>query len=166
MSETIRKIRSLYDELAAFPMGMDAAWEVKADRGKPLLYGRNLGPIAYGTIATWKEYELIVAVINALPEILGKLASLKEEDIDEIAYEKADAFSDWYGCDHLKRQRLTEAFAQSIAVERERCAGIADRRAAVLRKIAGYHSEVTELQTLAITIRGGATIAESGDAQS
>jgi hypothetical protein len=36
------------------------------------------------------------------------------EDVHEIAYCEADAFSDWYGCDGEKRQRLTQAFERVI----------------------------------------------------
>ncbi|NTA58557.1 hypothetical protein G6L32_07920 [Agrobacterium tumefaciens] len=40
------------------------------------------------------------------------------QDVQEKAYEEADAFSDWLGCDSEKRERLQKAFEQAILTER------------------------------------------------
>lgn len=48
------------------------------------------------------------------------------EDIRDTAYDLADQFSDWYGCDSTKREQLTAAFANAIAQEREDCAFAAE----------------------------------------
>lgn len=42
------------------------------------------------------------------------------DDVTEVAYCEADAFSDWFGCDSEKRARLTQAFEQAILAERVR----------------------------------------------
>ena len=48
------------------------------------------------------------------------------EDIRDTAYDCADAFSEWFGCDSAKREELTAAFAAAIAQEREACAFAAE----------------------------------------
>jgi hypothetical protein len=70
----IERIKQGYDKLASSPLGMASAWERKASGGKPLLYGGARGLLAYGTIATWDEFDLIVDVVNNLPTILLALS--------------------------------------------------------------------------------------------
>ena len=67
-------------------------------------------------------------------------------DEDKDVVEAARACIDGY-------LALHDHHAKAIMAERERCAAIADRRAAALSKIKGYHSEVVELSTLAAAIR-------------
>ncbi|MDW9880512.1 hypothetical protein GOA90_25335 [Sinorhizobium meliloti] len=91
-------------------------------------------------------------------------------DIEETAYDEADVFSDWYGCDGEKRKRLTAAFENAILAERERCAKIADKaaRSASASKdrkaatslggaavLTGYIFAETEANAIAAAIRRG-----------
>ncbi len=62
-------------------------------------------------------------------------------DVEEKAYEEADAFSDWFGCDSEKRDRLQNAFEQAIltareaaAFDREACKKAIDEYAAALER--------------------------------
>lgn len=73
--EAAAKIDELYQNLAASPLGMTTTWERKASGGKPLLYGGKRGLLAYGTIATWDEFDFIAAVANEWPKISEALRS-------------------------------------------------------------------------------------------
>jgi hypothetical protein len=68
--EDFSRLNDLYQKLVSCPLGMTTPWERRANNGKPLLYGGKRGLLAYGTIATWDEFDLIVALANALPEIM------------------------------------------------------------------------------------------------
>jgi hypothetical protein len=88
-AELIADIAQRYEKLAAEPLGMSSAWERRASNGKPLLYGGKRGLLAYGTIATWDEFDLIISIVNALPEILPLLKAGPDlvkaaENISEI----------------------------------------------------------------------------------
>lgn len=77
----IRRLTELYNKLAYGPLGMSTAWEVQASKGKPLLYGGRRGLLAYGTIGTWDEFELIKEVVNNLSSLLGsadEIVALRE----------------------------------------------------------------------------------------
>lgn len=69
----IAKIVELYEKLSASPLGMETPWKREANGGKPLLYGGRRGLLAYGAIATWDEFDLIVEVVNAIPMIVDIL---------------------------------------------------------------------------------------------
>jgi hypothetical protein len=66
---TIARVAELLEKMKSSPIGMSEPWECQPSGGKPLLYGRRCGLLAYGTVATWTEFDLIVAVINALPAL-------------------------------------------------------------------------------------------------
>ncbi len=90
----LTEIRDLYLKLATGPLGMQP-WGRRADRGKPLLYGGARGLLAYGTIGTWDEFDLIVATINALPLLLQLSGALPVDtdfrEVDEPAPAGTDA---------------------------------------------------------------------------
>ncbi len=65
ISPTEPVIASLFSELAASPLGMDG-WTVKPVRGVPVLEGGRRGTLAIGTFGTWKEFELVAALVNSL----------------------------------------------------------------------------------------------------
>lgn len=69
--EALAPALELYKKLADSPLGISTAWERKASNGKPLLYGGRRGLLAYGTIATWDEFDLIVELVNAMPKIFA-----------------------------------------------------------------------------------------------
>src|SRR5581483_4921608 len=66
----LARIKELYTKLATSPLGMAEPWARKASNGKPLLYGGRRGLLAYGTIATWDEFDLIAEIVNSLPQLL------------------------------------------------------------------------------------------------
>lgn len=66
-------LNELYQKLASSPLGMSTPWDRRADKGKPLLYGGKRGLIAYGTIGTWDEFDLMAATMNAFPQILDAI---------------------------------------------------------------------------------------------
>lgn len=59
-------IERLFSELADSPLGMESQWVVNASSGVPSLSGGRRGTLARGTIGTWKEFELIAALVNGL----------------------------------------------------------------------------------------------------
>ncbi len=54
-------------------LGWTLPWKVRPCDGKPIIASNRGGNLFQGYIATWQEAELIVAVVNALPDILAAL---------------------------------------------------------------------------------------------
>lgn len=50
-------------------------WRVVPCDGKPIIAGNKSGNLFRGYIATWQEADLIVAVVNALPDMIAALSS-------------------------------------------------------------------------------------------
>lgn len=80
IKDDVEKVQELYSKLARSPLGMATEWERKASAGKPILYGGKRGLLAYGTIATWDEFDFIAAVTNAWPTIYAAFDALNEGD--------------------------------------------------------------------------------------
>lgn len=58
-------------------LGLDwtLPWRVQPCDGKPTIVSHKGGNLFRGYIGTWKEAELIVAVVNALPQLLNPCAA-------------------------------------------------------------------------------------------
>ena len=46
-------------------------WRVVPDAGKPTIVGSNSGNLFRGYIGTWSDADLIVALVNAAPQIIA-----------------------------------------------------------------------------------------------
>lgn len=57
-------------------------WKVIPCDGKPIIASKRGGNLFQGYIATWQEADLIVAIVNALPDILSALASPLDREAD------------------------------------------------------------------------------------
>lgn len=91
----LERIKPLYEKLAGSPLGMSSPWERKASNGKPLLYGGKRGLLAYGTIATWDEFDLIVEIINSLPTLLAALTAAPAPTSEPVAYITKAGLKNW-----------------------------------------------------------------------
>lgn len=72
-------------------LGLDwtLPWKVVPCDGKPIIASNRGGNLFRGYIATWQEAELIVAVVNALPDILAALdtsASQQQRDLFDAGF--------------------------------------------------------------------------------
>jgi hypothetical protein len=98
----IDRVAELFEKMKSSPIGMSEPWESKPSGGKPLLYGGRRGLLAYGTIATWTEFDLIVAVINALPALLAAPVEIEPEIWSAVAgsvrEQRSDRDGAWRSC--------------------------------------------------------------------
>lgn len=98
----VARVAELFEKMKSSPIGMSEPWESKPSNGKPLLYGGRRGLLAYGTIATWAEFDLIVAVINALPALLASPVEIEPDIWSAIAGSVREQISDgdgfWRSC--------------------------------------------------------------------
>jgi hypothetical protein len=85
--------------------------------------------------------------------ISARMRSTRMSDTPEDIHRAATEFAGRYLAFDVPCDRLYKEFAEALMAERERCAGIADRRANYLSKVKGYASEVTELLTTSAAIR-------------
>lgn len=85
-------------------------WKVVPEAGKPILRGQ-VGNIAHGFIATWPEFDLIVAAVNALPALLDE----RDRLIAEVAEAKRMAHEAFcIGVSHQEARRAAEAEVEKL----------------------------------------------------
>lgn len=81
MTKDIEAIRTTLEPLLKAighpDLGLDwtLPWKVKPCDGKPIIASNRGGNLFRGYIATWQEADLIVGVVNALPDILNTLTN-------------------------------------------------------------------------------------------